>query len=79
VKPRELISSTCFAFHRLFGDFDGSENIDFTDFATFAEKWQTTICVEPYWCGGVDHEPDGDVDIIDLATFSDRWLVSVEH
>jgi len=63
-----------FDFFRLFGDFDGSENIDFTDFATFAEKWQTTGCVEPYWCGGADCEPDGDVDSADLAIFADRWL-----
>jgi len=38
------------------------------------EKWQTTGCVEPYWCGGADCEPDGDVDSADLAIFADRWL-----
>ncbi len=66
-----------FDLFRLFGDFDGSESVDFIDFSAFAEKWRTTDCVEPYWCGGADCEPDGDVDFPDLAAFVQRWLEGV--
>ncbi len=62
----------------LFGDMNGDDYVDFSDFALFIQFWLSTDCHEPNWCLGADFEPDGDVDWDDLAKFFENWLVPLE-
>jgi hypothetical protein len=59
-------------------DLDGSGEVNFADFAKFAQYWLETNCVSPDWCGGADLEPqgshDGDADMADLAILTQNWL-----
>jgi hypothetical protein len=56
------------------GDFDGDDNVDFTDFAMLATRWLKNGT--SFYCGGggTDLTNDGDVDSYDLKEFADNWL-----
>ncbi|MCX5638723.1 MAG: VCBS repeat-containing protein [Planctomycetota bacterium] len=57
------------------GDMDKDYNVDFIDFALFAQYWQQTGCGK---CGGADIAgSDGNVDVNDLQQFTENWLVGV--
>lgn len=57
------------------GDLDSDGDVDFYDFAEFAQYWQQTDCI---YCGGVDLTGDGNVDCNDLEKFVEHWLEGVE-
>jgi hypothetical protein len=52
-------------------DFEPDGDVDFVDFAYFAQWWQDTDCG---LCGGADLTSDGNVDWNDLREFADSWL-----
>lgn len=52
-------------------DLDGSGNVDFTDFAQFAQYWGKSNCGD---CGGADITGNGSVDRDDLRRFAAVWL-----
>lgn len=56
-------------------DFDCSNQIDFIDFAMFAEFWYAVGCDSSNsWCENRDFDQSGEVDFIDLAEIANRWL-----
>ncbi len=62
------------AFHRLFGDADGSGRVDSADFALMAAVWHT----DP-GSTGLDANADGRVQITELAPFASNWLVDLAN
>lgn len=57
------------------GDMDKDYDVDFIDFALFANYWQQTNCGK---CGGANLTgSDGNVDVNDLQQFTENWLVGV--
>ncbi|MHC4215168.1 MAG: NHL repeat-containing protein, partial [Planctomycetota bacterium] len=56
------------------GDIDRSLNVDFVDFATIAEFWQTKDCNAPLWCDGADYDQNHNVDINDIKVLAINWL-----
>ena len=52
-------------------------DVDFVDYAVFANHWMEQDCVEPNWCGGADFHKSGSVDLYDLAEFAKYWLEGV--
>jgi hypothetical protein len=59
-----------------FCNLDVDNDLDFDDFAMFAEHWMESGCGHRYWCGGADINGSGAVDIDDLAIFAENWLWS---
>jgi hypothetical protein len=59
------------------GDFDGDDDVDFTDFAMLATRWLKTDSI--FYCGGggTDLTIDGDVDFYDLKPFAENWLAGL--
>lgn len=55
-------------------DLSGDDDIDFQDFAIFAEKWQTEACPG---CPG-DYSGDGRIDAEDLVRLMSSWLAGSE-
>jgi len=53
------------------GDIEKDGDVDFVDFAMFAEWWQRQDCGQ---CGGADCTGDGNVEFDDLAKFAKNWL-----
>ena len=61
-----------------YGDMDDDDDVDLTDFAYFAERWQDSGCsAENDWCGGADINESGDVDKNDLKTVAVNWLADI--
>jgi glucuronoarabinoxylan endo-1,4-beta-xylanase len=59
----------------LTSDISGDCYVNYKDFATIADNWLDTDCIEPDSCGGADFEPtDGVVDFYDLVAFVQQWL-----
>lgn len=57
------------------GDMDKDYDVDFMDFALFANYWEHTACGK---CGGADLVGgDGNVDGNDLQQFVENWLIGV--
>jgi len=52
------------------GDLDGDGDIDFEDFAIFADDWG---CLASPDCGAADIDGDGDVDLDDFEKFIKGW------
>ena len=58
------------------GDMDKDYDVDFIDFALFAQYWQQTGCGK---CGGADIAgSDGNVDVDDLQEFVANWLLGLQ-
>jgi hypothetical protein len=55
-------------------DFVNDGQIDYEDFAVFAQNWRSTGCTVPDWCGGTDFNKSGTVDLRDLRVFAESWL-----
>jgi hypothetical protein len=57
------------------GDFDVDGNVDFNDFAMFAENWQTTTA-NPNWIPlfDISSPKDNIIDYKDLAVLTENWL-----
>ncbi|MFZ0035712.1 MAG: NlpC/P60 family protein [Sedimentisphaerales bacterium] len=55
-------------------DFDDDGDVDFVDYAVFANYWMNQNCAEPNWCSGADLNKNGSVDLYDLAEFAEYWL-----
>jgi hypothetical protein len=62
-----------FAWQFRMGDFDGDAQVDFADFAFFADRW-LDIDSSFFWCRGADLTQDGKVDYHDLKEFAENWL-----
>jgi hypothetical protein len=62
-----------FAWQFRMGDFDGDTQVDFADFAVFAERWLQSD-IRFFWCRGADLTDDGKVDFNDLEEFAENWL-----
>lgn len=59
------------------GDFDLDADVDFADFAEFANKWLVADCNEVnLWCQGCDFDENGGTDANDLPVFMSNWLWS---
>jgi mannan endo-1,4-beta-mannosidase len=70
-----IISAYCadmYALGPIPGDINLDRDVDFADFALFAEHWRVSACGQ---CGGADLTGDSDVDSDDLALFADNWLM----
>jgi hypothetical protein len=57
------------------GDINDDNNIDFIDFALFAEQWLEINCND---CNGTDLNGDRTVGLDDLWQFAQNWLVGVQ-
>jgi hypothetical protein len=67
-----------FAANWLVGYWVCPDNVNFVDFAYFAERWQITGCDSSNnFCGGTDMYFSGTVDIQDLAIFASHWLKGI--
>lgn len=55
-------------------DLNGDDEINFIDFANFANNWVSNNCDTPNWCENSDFNKDGYVDINDLVIFTNSWL-----
>ncbi|MFC1738055.1 hypothetical protein ACFL1G_03285 [Planctomycetota bacterium] len=53
-------------------DFNGSDGVDFVDFAIFATYWGIDCTTES--CGPANLDGIGGVDAADLAIFAESWL-----
>ena len=63
----------------IIGDFEPDGDVDFADFAAFAEHWRDTGCAQINdWCGGADFNHLNDVNIDDLNAMTNNWLVGTE-
>jgi hypothetical protein len=56
------------------GDIDNDWEVNFADYALFANYWQGEDCNEPGWCGGADLNKTGQVNILDLSILIKYWL-----
>jgi hypothetical protein len=71
----EGVSYPKLAWQYVVGDSDSDKDVDFIDFAPFANKWMQA---DPtLYCGGIDLTGDGFVDLNDLAAFVENWLVGL--
>lgn len=57
-------------------NLDVDDDVDFEDFAIFAQHWGESGCGHRYWCGGADLDFSGSVDVKDLAILAKNWLWS---
>jgi hypothetical protein len=57
-----------------FADFDGNKQVNFGDFARFAQRWLDGDCEGTSWCSGADIDQSGEVDFTDFSLFSCHWL-----
>jgi hypothetical protein len=55
-------------------DLDGNGQVDFGDFAIFANEWNIATCGTPDWCDGADLDKDNHVGLSDLMIFASHWL-----
>jgi hypothetical protein len=62
-----------FAWQFRMGDFDGDTQVDFADFAVFAERWLQSDS-RFFFCRGADLTGDDKVDFNDLEEFAGSWL-----
>ncbi len=56
------------------GDIDDDGDIEFQDFARYANRYGDIGCIEPNWCDGADLDRDGIVDNNDLTIIAADWL-----
>lgn len=59
------------------GDLDLGNDVDLTDYGTFAQQWQHTDCNEPDFCGRADMDQSGNVDYSDLYILTENWLTGL--
>jgi hypothetical protein len=71
----EGVSYPKLAWQYVVGDSDSDKDVDFIDFAPFANKWMQADST--LYCGGIDLTGDGFVDLNDLAAFVENWLVGL--
>lgn len=62
-----------FAWQFRIGDLDGDTQVNFADFAIFAERWLSSDS-SFFWCRGADLTGDGKVEFNDLKEFAENWL-----
>lgn len=55
-------------------DFDNNQVVDFNDFATLSDKWNSTCSQDDFWCNGTDIDHNGKVAFEDLLLFAQDWL-----
>ncbi len=56
------------------GDLDGDLDVDFYDFAIFAEHWMKSGCVETSPCGIAELTGDANITTGDLKVLTENWL-----
>jgi hypothetical protein len=56
------------------GDLNQDCEVDFIDFAFFAQNWLESSCGPDDWCNGADMNRSGEVDIEDLSDWIQDWL-----
>ena len=56
------------------GDLDGDLDVDFYDFAIFAEHWMKSGCVETSSCGAAELTGDANITMDDLKILTENWL-----
>jgi hypothetical protein len=55
-------------------DLDLNCNVDFVDYALFADHWREGDCNDPNWCGGADLDKSSYVDLSDLSLLTENWV-----
>ena len=55
-------------------DINGSNRVNFDDFALFSRRWSNTNCAPPSWCYGADLNNSKTVELRDLAILAENWL-----
>jgi len=58
----------------ILGDIEPDGDVDFVDFANFAEVWLESVCDA---CNGADLTGDGRVNWDDMLEFTDNWLAGL--
>ncbi len=58
------------------GDFEPDGDVNFRDFAFFANHWWRDNCNDPNWCNGTDLDRSGHVNTADLDIIAKFWLGS---
>lgn len=69
-----LSEYSIFHIHRPDPDVNSDGNVNFSDYVALSQKWQSTLCTGPDWCGGVDIDYSGDVGIKDVVLLAECWL-----
>ncbi|GAH61114.1 unnamed protein product, partial [marine sediment metagenome] len=59
------------------GDLDLENDVDLTDYGTFAIQWRQADCNEPDWCSRADMDQSGNVDYSDLYILTENWLTGL--
>jgi hypothetical protein len=62
-----------YGFEFVPGDFDDDSDVDFLDFAAFAQRWPESNCCA---CGGIDLTGDRQIQLDDLRELAENWLAS---
>ncbi len=55
-------------------DLNGSNRVNFDDFALLSRRWRNTNCAPPSWCYGADLNKSKTVELRDLAILAENWL-----
>ena len=64
------------SFHRLYGDFDGTANVDIFDLLTFRQTYRS-MDGDTNFNAAADFNVDGNIDIFDLLAFRQRYRTSI--
>jgi len=57
------------------GDFEPDGDVDLMDLLYLTQRWLSTGCAAPDWCGGADLDHlGGIVNLLDFAIFAENWL-----
>ena len=75
IRPKLIVTY----IRALTGDSEPDGDVDWADFAAFAEHWREAGCEELNdWCGGADFNHLDDVNLDDLKGLTDNWLATIE-
>ncbi|MFC1677883.1 right-handed parallel beta-helix repeat-containing protein [Planctomycetota bacterium] len=69
-----IVDMGAYEFQGIPGDFEPDGDVDFIDFAFFADYWMDDNCGSSNNCEGADLNQFGTVDFNDLFIFTRNWL-----
>jgi parallel beta-helix repeat protein len=57
-------------------DFDGSDDVGWTDLRLMGQNWLADGCVSPDWCGAADLDESGSVALGDYGILAQSWMAA---